>query len=39
LQFQEQAMLLEVWILLRLVIAAVLSGLIGYERQYSGKQA
>jgi len=32
-------MILEVWILLRLVIAAILSGLIDYEREYSGKQA
>jgi len=30
---------LELWILVRLVIAAALSGLIGYEREYSGKQA
>ena len=30
---------LELLILLRLVIAAVLSGLIGYERESSGKQA
>jgi putative Mg2+ transporter-C (MgtC) family protein len=30
---------LELWILLRLVIAAALSGLIGYEREYTGKQA
>jgi putative Mg2+ transporter-C (MgtC) family protein len=30
---------LEFWILLRLLIAAVLSGLIGYERESSGKQA
>jgi putative Mg2+ transporter-C (MgtC) family protein len=29
----------ELWILVRLVIAAGLSGLIGYEREYSGKQA
>ena len=29
----------ELWILVRLVIAAALSGLIGYEREYSGKQA
>jgi putative Mg2+ transporter-C (MgtC) family protein len=32
-------MVLELWILLRLVIAAVLSGVIGYEREYTGKQA
>ena len=30
---------LELWILLRLVIAAALSGLIGYERERGGKQA
>ena len=30
---------LELWILLRLLIAAALSGLIGYERQSTGKQA
>src|SRR6476619_644522 len=30
---------LELWILLRLVIAAVLSGAIGYERERGGKQA
>ena len=30
---------LELWILLRLLIAATLSGLIGYERESSGKQA
>jgi putative Mg2+ transporter-C (MgtC) family protein len=30
---------LELWILLRLAIAAVLSGTIGYEREYTGKQA
>jgi putative Mg2+ transporter-C (MgtC) family protein len=30
---------LELWILLRLLIAAVLSGLIGYERERGGKQA
>jgi putative Mg2+ transporter-C (MgtC) family protein len=30
---------LEFWILLRLLIAAVLSGLIGYERESLGKQA
>jgi putative Mg2+ transporter-C (MgtC) family protein len=30
---------LELWILLRLVIASILSGLIGYEREYTGKQA
>ena len=30
---------LELWILLRLVIAAILSGLIGYEREQTGKQA
>jgi len=30
---------LELSILVRLVIAAALSGLIGYEREYSGKQA
>jgi putative Mg2+ transporter-C (MgtC) family protein len=29
----------ELWILVRLVIAAALSGLIGYEREYTGKQA
>src|SRR5881409_2239849 len=32
-------MMLELWILLRLVIAALLSGLIGYERERTGKQA
>ena len=32
-------MVLELWILLRLVIAALLSGLIGYERESAGKQA
>jgi len=32
-------MMLELWILLRLAIAAVLSGLIGYEREHTGKQA
>jgi putative Mg2+ transporter-C (MgtC) family protein len=30
---------LELWILLRLVIAAALSGAIGYERERGGKQA
>jgi putative Mg2+ transporter-C (MgtC) family protein len=30
---------LELWILLRLLIAATLSGLIGYERESTGKQA
>lgn len=30
---------LELWILIRLVIAAVLSGLIGYERERHGKDA
>jgi putative Mg2+ transporter-C (MgtC) family protein len=30
---------LELWILLRLLIAATLSGLIGYERESSGKRA
>jgi putative Mg2+ transporter-C (MgtC) family protein len=30
---------MELWILLRLLIAATLSGAIGYERQYTGKQA
>ena len=30
---------LELWILLRLLIAAALSGLIGYERERTGKQA
>jgi putative Mg2+ transporter-C (MgtC) family protein len=30
---------LELWILLRLLIASVLSGLIGYERESTGKQA
>jgi len=30
---------LELWILVRLVIAAVLSGLIGYERERHGKDA
>jgi putative Mg2+ transporter-C (MgtC) family protein len=30
---------LELWILLRLLIAALLSGLIGYEREHTGKQA
>ena len=30
---------LELWILLRLLIAATLSGLIGYERERTGKQA
>jgi putative Mg2+ transporter-C (MgtC) family protein len=30
---------LELWILLRLLIAALLSGLIGYERERTGKQA
>ena len=30
---------LEFWILLRLLIATVLSGLIGYERESTGKQA
>jgi putative Mg2+ transporter-C (MgtC) family protein len=30
---------LELWILLRLVIAALLSGLIGYERELTGKDA
>jgi putative Mg2+ transporter-C (MgtC) family protein len=30
---------LELWILLRLVISAVLSGLIGYERERTGKDA
>jgi len=30
---------LEFWILLRLVIAALLSGLIGYERERTGKDA
>jgi putative Mg2+ transporter-C (MgtC) family protein len=30
---------LELWILLRLVIAAMLSGLIGYERERTGKDA
>jgi len=30
---------LELWILLRLVIAAALSGLIGYEREQTHKQA
>jgi len=30
---------LELWILLRLLIAAALSGLIGYERERGGKQA
>ena len=30
---------LELWILLRVVIAAVLSGLIGYERERTGKDA
>lgn len=30
---------LEVWILLRLVVAMALGGVIGYERQSSGKQA
>ena len=30
---------LELWILLRLVIAAALSGTIGYERERGGKQA
>src|SRR5690242_18421618 len=30
---------LELWILLRLVIAAGLSGLIGYERERTGKDA
>jgi putative Mg2+ transporter-C (MgtC) family protein len=30
---------LELWILLRLLIATALSGLIGYERESSGKQA
>jgi uncharacterized membrane protein YhiD involved in acid resistance len=30
---------LELWILLRLVIAAALSGLIGYERERTRKQA
>lgn len=29
----------ELWILLRLVIASVLSGAIGYERERTGKQA
>jgi len=32
-------MSLELWILLRLLIAAVLSGLIGYERERHGKDA
>src|SRR5215212_8616758 len=32
-------MVLELWILLRLVIAAILSGLIGYERERTGKDA
>src|SRR5215207_4125619 len=39
LRFQEQDMELELWILLRLVIAAILSGLIGYERERTGKDA
>src|SRR5919206_2087662 len=30
---------LEVWILLRLLVAAVLSGAIGYERERTGKEA
>jgi len=30
---------LELWILLRLLIAALLGGLVGYERQASGKRA
>ena len=30
---------LELWILLRLVVAATLSGLIGYERERTGKDA
>ena len=30
---------LELWILLRLVVAAALSGLIGYERERTGKDA
>jgi putative Mg2+ transporter-C (MgtC) family protein len=30
---------LEFWILLRLLIASVLSGLIGYERERTGKEA
>lgn len=30
---------LELWILLRLVIAAVLSGAVGYERERTGKEA
>lgn len=32
-------MTLELWILLRLVVAGVLGGLVGYERQTTGKQA
>lgn len=32
-------MALELWILLRLVISMILSGLIGYEREYTGKDA
>lgn len=32
-------MYMELWILLRLVIAMVLSGLIGYERERTGKDA
>jgi putative Mg2+ transporter-C (MgtC) family protein len=32
-------MQLELWILLRLLIAALLSGFIGYEREQTGKQA
>jgi putative Mg2+ transporter-C (MgtC) family protein len=30
---------IEVWILLRLIVAMVLGGLIGYERESTGKQA
>jgi len=30
---------LEIWILLRLVVAMVLGGVIGYERESTGKQA
>ena len=32
-------MALELWILLRLFVAGVLGGLVGYERQATGKRA
>src|SRR5258708_1696247 len=36
---QERIVNLEFWILLRLVVAAVLGGLVGYERAATGKRA